>query len=177
MRSSETVYLCRKIVAYYCSVTNTINGDSEVIYHLFRNRPDSTVLDKVFQWITQSSKKTISHLGRMATTHTVTRERGAPPTSSIELHPYSPKSSNIAHANKIGDTSTLLNGNVLGGGDVRDNLPPPSTAATVVQQWNIPRSNMWRVFASFFSMMVSGLNDAAYGVRTAEMFEHYGLTL
>ena len=32
------------------------------------------------------------------------------------------------------------------------------------QQWNRPRINMWRVFATFVSFILMGANDAAYGV-------------
>jgi hypothetical protein len=44
-------------------------------------------------------------------------------------------------------------------------LPPPSTAVSQLQKWNSPRINMWRVFSTFYSFIVLGLNDAAYGVR------------
>lgn len=43
-------------------------------------------------------------------------------------------------------------------------LPPPSTAVSQLQKWNFPRINMWRVFATFYSFIILGLNDAAYGV-------------
>lgn len=45
-----------------------------------------------------------------------------------------------------------------------DNLPPPSTASSVVQRWNHPRSNVSKVAACFWSFVVMGANDAAYGV-------------
>ncbi len=43
-------------------------------------------------------------------------------------------------------------------------LPPPSTAADPVQRWNNPRSNIARVAACFWTFIVMGSNDAAYGV-------------
>lgn len=36
-----------------------------------------------------------------------------------------------------------------------------------LQRWNEPRINMWRVFATYFSFFVFGMNDGAYGVRLA----------
>lgn len=41
---------------------------------------------------------------------------------------------------------------------------PPSTAVNALQKWNSPRSNMWRVFACFWSLFVLGMNDGSYGV-------------
>jgi len=49
--------------------------------------------------------------------------------------------------------------------DIRDEAIPPDTAVEVRQEWNSPRINMWRVFATFFSFFVFGMNDGAYGVR------------
>jgi hypothetical protein len=51
--------------------------------------------------------------------------------------------------------------------DVRGDLPPPSTAVETLQKWNYPRSNRWRVFATFFAFVLFGLNDSAYGVWTS----------
>ena len=33
-----------------------------------------------------------------------------------------------------------------------------------LQQWNNPRINIWRFFASVMGFIVMGMNDAAYGV-------------
>lgn len=43
-------------------------------------------------------------------------------------------------------------------------LPPPSTTTDVVQRWNYPRKNIPRVASCFWSFVVMGANDAAYGV-------------
>lgn len=48
--------------------------------------------------------------------------------------------------------------------DIRNDLPPPSNAVEVLPRWNRPRSNMWRVFATFYAFFLFGLNDGAYGV-------------
>lgn len=42
-------------------------------------------------------------------------------------------------------------------------LPPPTTAVPQLQKWNSPRINIWRCFATFYSFIVLGANDAAYG--------------
>lgn len=49
-------------------------------------------------------------------------------------------------------------------GDLDGVLPPPTTVSEIVEKWNHPRSNISRVFAAFFSLLVMGANDAAYGV-------------
>lgn len=48
--------------------------------------------------------------------------------------------------------------------NVREPASPPSTAVNALQKWNYPRSNMWRVFACFWSFLVVGMNDGSYGV-------------
>jgi hypothetical protein len=49
--------------------------------------------------------------------------------------------------------------------DVRAQANPPSTAVDALQKWNAPQINMWRVFATFWSFFVVGMNDGSYGVR------------
>ena len=44
-------------------------------------------------------------------------------------------------------------------------LPPPNNTVPALQRWNHPKTNMWRVFATFYSFIILGANDAAYGVR------------
>jgi hypothetical protein len=48
--------------------------------------------------------------------------------------------------------------------DVRGEAAPPSTAVDAIKKWNQPRINMWRVFATFWSFFVTGMNDGSYGV-------------
>jgi len=48
--------------------------------------------------------------------------------------------------------------------DPVENLPSPTTqAAEKPEQWNHPRSNLFRTMAAFWSFVVMGGNDAAYG--------------
>jgi len=42
-------------------------------------------------------------------------------------------------------------------------LPQPSTTFSVVQRWNNPKTNIWRTAATFYSFVIMGANDAAYG--------------
>lgn len=48
--------------------------------------------------------------------------------------------------------------------DPVENLPSPTTqAAAKLERWNAPRSNLYRTLAAFWSFVVMGSNDAAYG--------------
>ena len=48
--------------------------------------------------------------------------------------------------------------------DPVENLPSPTTqAAEKLERWNHPRSNLFRTAAAFWSFVVMGSNDAAYG--------------
>lgn len=51
-----------------------------------------------------------------------------------------------------------------------NSLPPPTTAADVVERWNYPRSNIPKVGTCFWAFIVMGANDAAYGVSGALPF-------
>lgn len=51
-----------------------------------------------------------------------------------------------------------------GSDDPVENLPSPTTqAAEKLERWNHPRSNLFRTMAAFWSFVVMGSNDAAYG--------------
>lgn len=55
--------------------------------------------------------------------------------------------------------------NISVNNDPVENLPSPTTAAAArLERWNAPRTNLWRTFAAFWSFVVMGANDAAYGV-------------
>lgn len=41
---------------------------------------------------------------------------------------------------------------------------PPEIASSALEKWNYPRHNIGRLMATFWSFVVSGANDAAYGV-------------
>jgi hypothetical protein len=63
---------------------------------------------------------------------------------------------------KLGDTT--------GVSDIRDDIEVPIDAVEALQKWNEPRINMWRVFATYFSFFVFGMNDGAYGVSLLAQF-------
>ncbi|KAK8084244.1 hypothetical protein PG997_005515, partial [Apiospora hydei] len=54
--------------------------------------------------------------------------------------------------------------------------PPPSTATEVVQRWNYPKSNVPKIGACFWSFVVMGANDAAYGALIHYIEQYYHLT-
>lgn len=47
---------------------------------------------------------------------------------------------------------------------IDDGQNAPSTAVHALEKWNSPRHNIPRLMATFWSFVVSGANDAAYGV-------------
>lgn len=47
----------------------------------------------------------------------------------------------------------------------------PSTAVSALEKWNYPRHNIPRLMATFWSFVVSGANDAAYGVSGCAVAE------
>lgn len=52
------------------------------------------------------------------------------------------------------------------GEDRNESLPSPTTATQTVQRWNQSKVNVARTFAAFWSFVIMGANDAAYGVST-----------
>lgn len=66
------------------------------------------------------------------------------------------------------DDATALND----ASEVRD-LPNPSTASSALEKWNFPKSNLFRITACYWSLMVTGANDAAYGVSDVRSYSLY----
>ncbi|KIW97826.1 uncharacterized protein Z519_01410 [Cladophialophora bantiana CBS 173.52] len=54
-------------------------------------------------------------------------------------------------------------------------LPAPSTATPQLQKWNSPRINMWRCLGTFYSFVVLGANDGAYGALIPYLETFYGV--
>ena len=69
---------------------------------------------------------------------------------------------------KANSQDVIPNGTVDAGSpstNLGEALAVPSTAVPSLQKWNSSKANMWRLFATFFSFVLIGANDAAYGVR------------
>lgn len=60
--------------------------------------------------------------------------------------------------------------------DRNETLPSPITATDELETWNLPRINMWRVFATFWSFVIMGMNDAAYGPLIPYLETYYDLS-
>lgn len=59
--------------------------------------------------------------------------------------------------------------------DSISSLPAPTTVSHTVERWNQSRVNMCRVFAAFWSLLVMGMNDAAYGAIIPYLGTYYRL--
>ncbi|KAF2181802.1 MFS general substrate transporter [Zopfia rhizophila CBS 207.26] len=55
-------------------------------------------------------------------------------------------------------------------------LPQPSTTVRVLERWDHPRINVYRTLATFFSFIIMGANDAAYGALIPYLEKYYHLT-
>ena len=60
--------------------------------------------------------------------------------------------------------------------DRNETLPSPITANDYVETWNYPRINMYRVGATFWSFVIMGMNDAAYGALIPYLEIYYDLS-
>ncbi|TDZ73453.1 Bypass of stop codon protein 6 [Colletotrichum trifolii] len=94
----------------------------------------------------------------------------APSTTTIQLQtldrPPTPKDAGLLNT----EGQRLGSDNDSTGG-----LPAPTTTAAVTPKWNYPRSNANRVLSCFWSLFVSGANDAAYGALIPYLEQYYGL--
>ncbi|TVY83691.1 Bypass of stop codon protein [Lachnellula suecica] len=94
----------------------------------------------------------------MATCTTTNTESGIDlgVVNSVELQNYSEDTTgSIDSGVKLGDPESI-----------RDEAVPPSNAVEARPKWNSPAINMWRVFATFWSFFVIGMNDGSYGLET-----------
>ncbi|KAF8851758.1 MFS transporter-like protein [Acephala macrosclerotiorum] len=60
--------------------------------------------------------------------------------------------------------------------DIRQDAFPPESAVEALQKWNFPKINMWRVFATFWSFFVVGMNDGSYGALIGHLEKYYSLS-
>ena len=89
------------------------------------------------------------------------KEPNAAPAFEMKSVPKSSHSNGILEQMKNGP----INQEPSDSEKVRDQVSPPEAAVEAKQRWNHPRLNMWKVFATFFSFLVLGMNDGSYGVR------------
>lgn len=97
-------------------------------------------------------------------------------TTTIELEPIELQSrpppvklnSQVQH-DQLGDAERRSQGSRLAeaGGVEPDETPHVSA----VEKWNEPKINKFRVGAAFWSLLLMGANDAAYGVSTCTLSE------
>ena len=73
--------------------------------------------------------------------------------NGIELQSYPP--SQTPSDRKLGITDLE---------EIRQDSSPSIRAVDIKQRWNSPGGNKWRVFATFWSFFVVGMNDGSYGV-------------
>lgn len=59
--------------------------------------------------------------------------------------------------------------------DSISSLPAPTTVSHTVERWNQSKANVCRVLAAFWSMLVMGMNDAAYGAIIPYLGSYYRL--
>lgn len=62
------------------------------------------------------------------------------------------------------------------GFDRNETLPSPTTATEQIERWNHPRVNVYRIFATFWSFVIMGMNDATYGAIIPYLEDYYGLS-
>lgn len=134
----------------------------------YKNNFYAGVDSNVKSWVT---KTTIPKMGS-SLDHGIDASHG--PTSVIEKpsQSYSPSASLKDHPPTIHDNPQITRNSAdLSAGA----LPLPSTASIRLQKWNSPRINMWRVFATFWSFIILGANDAAYGAIIPYLEEWYNI--
>lgn len=80
--------------------------------------------------------------------------------SSFLSKPQDVKLATSSSGLRLSDTKGILSSN----DDPVESLPSPTTqAAAKLERWNAPRTNLFRTMAAFWSFVVMGSNDAAYG--------------
>jgi hypothetical protein len=103
----------------------------------------------------------------MTSTSTYTMEA---PAHSIELQDVSnyipnPENAKLANSNLTINETRGSRLDEDDGSDPVENLPSPTTQGAERQErWNQSKLNFWRTMAAFWSFVVMGSNDAAYGV-------------
>lgn len=91
------------------------------------------------------------------TTQTITN-------GDLELHHLPAKPQAVFDSTPVSGRNSDSEQRVLGTTDLRDEgQQPPDNAVEVLERWNDPNGNMWRVFATFWSFFILGMNDGSLG--------------
>ena len=110
----------------------------------------------------------------MATTQTTS-------TKTVELQTFNPAPQQATPSEP--SPAFFNSSRRLGSGDdnndsTQANVEEPSggNIAHAPEKWNDPNGNAWRVAAVFWSLLVSGANDASYGALIPYLETYYGLS-
>ncbi len=102
-------------------------------------------------------------MATIITTHTRTN-----PADSIELQPIRPQHASLSKQPSYASADRIQRASYEERTQSQIDLPSPTTAPVAqLQEWNNPRSNLWKVLSCFFGLFVMGANDAAYGVSAS----------
>lgn len=96
-------------------------------------------------------------------TYTTTVTQNGPDLFAHELDIISRSDQNGSERNRVGIEEP--NG-------LKDDTVPPPEALVALQKWNSPSINKYRVFATFWSFLVLGMNDGSYGVSCRFKLSH-----
>ena len=96
---------------------------------------------------------------------------GGSNTYTMEMQP--PPSSKTSQQN-LAESSQVM-GRDSPSISALDTPPEPEAPAIVLQRWNEPRVNIVRVFSTFYSFMILGANDGAYGALIPYIQKYYGI--
>ncbi|KAH8821863.1 major facilitator superfamily domain-containing protein [Xylogone sp. PMI_703] len=94
---------------------------------------------------------------------TCTTSETEQPTSAVQLSSTIATSSDVSEI-KINDSKSVTNDSV-----------PSSEVAVALQRWNSPPINRYRVFSTFWSFFVLGMNDGSYGALIPHLETFYDL--
>lgn len=101
------------------------------------------------------------------------------PAETIELSaikPSEPAPALLAQGRQLGSDRQHGSSHDTDGQADEDGSPLHPSVSRTVEGWNYPKGNTFRVAAVFWSLFVSGANDAAYGALIPYLETYYGLS-
>lgn len=96
--------------------------------------------------------------------HTITSGPGGSSTAIIELPTTS-------HIRMDAEKATITTANP----NAPSSSSPPTDSKPQLQKWNSPRINIWRCAGTFWSFVILGANDAAYGALIPYLEDWYNV--